>query len=164
MNENMGAEMIRRAVPRPSRRETDSPFAGPPDVKREISYSQKMYDALEERRRLTGVPITEQVRRAIERDLIDAPAVPEPVPDNVIPIELTPSHRQSVDRISRSFGTDAAAFIGHLVRRAISVTPAQLGEFYLGEYFKSGEAARAAEQERQDAIRAKHSPTDEKAA
>lgn len=68
--------MAKKTIQRRTSAANDDKF-----VKREITYDRKVYDALMERKRETGVAVTEQVRKALVRDL----CVDEP-PRRVVPL------------------------------------------------------------------------------
>lgn len=126
------------------------------DVSTTVKLSESMLARLQERKAQTGVPIATQLRRAIERDLAaTATPEPEPLPDNVIAVELPPELHKRVAAFSESVGIKSLSdFVAFVLRRAVSVDRRETMTFLYGDFYKSGEAARAAEQERQDAIRA----------
>lgn len=68
-----GDFMAKKTIQRRTSAANDDKF-----VKREITYDRKVYDALMERKKETGVAVTEQVRKALVRDLNNDENKPRP--------------------------------------------------------------------------------------
>lgn len=133
--------MMRKPVPRGVRRSAiPAEFDGPLDVKREINYSQKMFDALEKRREETGIAITEQVRRAIVRDLVsdDEFAMPDSItPENIVAVELEPERFQRLKDLGAKLGhKEVAHFIEFLAERALVTRPQALRDYLYSGFFE----------------------------
>jgi hypothetical protein len=117
------------------------------DVSVTVKFTEAQVHQMNERKRETGVPISAQIRRAIERDLV-SDAQPAPPPDTLT-LQIKPTEQEKLHKLGRGFGyRQLTHFIEDLALRSLDKTPRAVQEYLLAEFLRESEEVEAKERAR----------------
>jgi hypothetical protein len=117
------------------------------DVSVTVKFTEAQVHHMNERKRETGVPISAQIRRAIECDL-EAESQPETPPDTLT-LQIKPTDQERLHKLGRGFGyRQLTHFIEDLALRSLDKTPRAVQEYLLAEFLRESEEVEAKERAR----------------
>jgi hypothetical protein len=117
------------------------------DVSVTVKFTEAQVHQMNERKRETGVPISAQIRRAIECDL-EAESQPETPPDTLT-LQIKPTDQERLHKLGRGFGyRQLTHFIEDLALRSLDKTPRAVQEYLLAEFLRESEEVEAKERAR----------------
>ena len=144
-------------------KQTGRPAGRPPkqgellEVERGIKFTPTMYGLLQDRQEKTGVPIAEQVRRAVERDFSGNSAAPVSIVEEVrraiaearggIVLNIDGHECEQLARVGESFGyEDVTAFAAEMLRVTLDKSEVEIENYLVRRALRENEPATATEE------------------